>query len=47
MTGSVAPAPEMEQDVRILAVDDHRPFHDALRDLIAPAPGCVWETHKS
>jgi DNA-binding NarL/FixJ family response regulator len=41
MTASAAPAAEMEQDLRILAVDDHQPFRDALRDLITAAPGCV------
>src|SRR5450755_2896363 len=29
------------QDVKILAVDDHRAFREALRDLIAAAPGFV------
>jgi CheY-like chemotaxis protein len=28
-----------EADIRILTVDDHRVFLDALRDLIAVAPG--------
>jgi two-component system, NarL family, nitrate/nitrite response regulator NarL len=28
-------------DVKILAVDDHRAFRDALRDVIAAAPGFV------
>jgi CheY-like chemotaxis protein len=30
-----------DRDVRILAVDDHRAFREALRDLIAAAPGFV------
>ena len=29
------------QDVKILAVDDHRAFREALRDVIAAAPGFV------
>jgi DNA-binding NarL/FixJ family response regulator len=29
------------QDVKILAVDDHRGFREVLRDLIAAAPGFV------
>jgi DNA-binding NarL/FixJ family response regulator len=28
-------------DIKILAVDDHRAFREALRDLIAAAPGFV------
>jgi DNA-binding NarL/FixJ family response regulator len=30
-----------QPDVKILAVDDHRAFREALRDLIAAAPGFV------
>jgi DNA-binding NarL/FixJ family response regulator len=33
--------PVTQTDVKILAVDDHRAFRDALRDLIAAAPGFV------
>ena len=29
------------QDVKIVAVDDHRAFREVLRDLIAAAPGFV------
>jgi DNA-binding NarL/FixJ family response regulator len=29
------------RDIKILAVDDHRAFREALRDLIAAAPGFV------
>jgi CheY-like chemotaxis protein len=30
-----------ERDIKILTVDDHRAFREALRDLIAAAPGFV------
>jgi DNA-binding NarL/FixJ family response regulator len=30
-----------ERDVRILVVDDHKAFRDALRDLVVAAPGFV------
>jgi DNA-binding NarL/FixJ family response regulator len=31
----------VSQEVKILAVDDHRGFRDTLRDVIAAAPGFV------
>jgi DNA-binding NarL/FixJ family response regulator len=34
-------APGRERDVETLTVDDHRAFREALRDLVAAAPGFV------
>jgi CheY-like chemotaxis protein len=34
-------APGGERDVKTLTVDDHRAFREALRDLVAAAPGFV------
>jgi DNA-binding NarL/FixJ family response regulator len=45
MTVPTAKAPGIEHDLRVLAVDDHQQFREALRDLIAVAPGCVQVGH--
>jgi DNA-binding NarL/FixJ family response regulator len=39
--GRVGSGPATEVGIRTLAVDDHRAFREALRELIAAAPGFV------